>query len=285
MGALTPLRARHTVSGSGRPPGGCPRPRRGLARGAAPRPPPATTFWAGLWAGTGKPPRPQRLRPNASRLCSSPRRGPGPRPCPQAPVSGCPESVCPLWACLEPEWPGGWPCFTLRLPRSGVILVGQEALPGSLCPGPGLCTRGEVVPVPERAQAGSPEHPGQGPSCSLGTLSPEPWTPSPSPARTRDSPHPASCTRTQASTRTQARFTPVTHPHACTHSGLELGDPWGDPTGPDPELGLVSPPCGHQLVPILQRPWAAQRPFPTLTTLTRSDILPRLPWGTHAPPS
>lgn len=137
----------------------------------------------------------------------------------------------------------------------------------------------------KRAQAGSPEHPGQGPSCSLGTLSPEPQTPSPSPARTRDSPHPASSTRTQASTCTQACFTPVTHPHACTHSGLTLRDPWGDPTGPDPELGLMSPPCGHQLVPILQRPWAAQRPFPTLTTLTRSDILPRLPWGTRAPPS
>ena len=70
----------------------------------------------------GSPRDPQGLRPNASRLCSSPRCGAGPRPCPQAPVPGCPESVCPLWACLEPDVPRGWPCFTLRLPRSGLAL-------------------------------------------------------------------------------------------------------------------------------------------------------------------
>ena len=139
-----------------------------------------------------------------------------------------------------------------------------------------LCLKG--------AQAGIPERPGQGPSCSLQTLSPEPQTTSPSPSRTRDSPHPASSTRSQVSTCTRAHFTPVTHPHACTHSGLALEDPWGDPVGPDPELGLMTSPCGHQMVPTLQHPWAAQWPFPTLTTLTRSDIHSLPPLG-HPRPS
>ena len=185
MGELTPLQARHTVSGSSRPPGHCPRPRRVLARDAPHgplQPPPAGPDSGQEW---GKPPRPSGFEAQ----CFPPLLQPT------------------LWGRATSLSPGPCPWVsrvhvsTLGLPGArrgrGVALLHLQAPkvrphPPSarrLCPalpaqGQACAPMGRSSLCLKGAQAGIPECPGQGPSCSLQTLSPQPQTTSPSPSRT-----------------------------------------------------------------------------------------------------
>ena len=140
-----------------------------------------------------------------------------PRPLSPGVQSPCVHSG-PAW---EPGVPGGGPASPSGSRGQASLSPIQEALPSSPCPGPGLCAHGDVIPVPERGPGQSPDHPWQGPTCSLRPLSPEPRThtrqPTPSLLHTHSGAHLSTV---------HPRHTPTTPAHTqASHSGTHGATP------------------------------------------------------------
>ena len=75
-----------------------------------------------------------------------------PRPLSLGVQSPCVHSG-PAWS---HAWPGDGPAPPSGSQGQASPSLSQEALPGSPCPGPGLCAHGEVIPVPERGPGQEP---------------------------------------------------------------------------------------------------------------------------------